>query len=603
MSVKKISIAVLTLSASFAINCKAAKNPLCSQAPKAMQASRFRAKDERIPAFERRFGSAASRTLCQKKHSVTREGTGDEKPLAHFAAQFTKTLEHDPATGLLTPAGEQSYKQLLKALCSGKQSDFNAIKRATGASKLVNPQGSCMFSLEGLDSGSSCIPRFPRISTPEAAAELIELYLMALCRDVHFSDYGTGLQTDATTLGTGSLTNNAASVLQDLGSAYSGPRVNGVVNASVLFRNNSYGSLIGPYTSQFLLKPVPTVFTPGLGTETLAQGVFVQMHQLRPIASTREFGVSFADFVAIQNGTVPQKYIASDYNAIDKRFAIDGRDMASYVHWDTIYEPYYNAVTILLGARAPLAPTCPYATTTITNEVAKVSMGDFDLYGMVGAVAEESVKAAWAQKWRAYRTLRPDAFGGLVQNVKSTGSNPYHLDESLFAPHAGIDVLALIQAKNTQQGAATYLLSQVYPEGSPGHPSYPSGHAAIAGACVTVIKAVFNDTIKIKALFTPVKPNPLNPTQLIPLVNEGEDQMTLGSELDKFASNISNGRNFAGIHYRADAEQGCLLGEQIAIAFLQDQAAMYTEEGFTGFELTKIDGTRIRITAESVKNI
>ena len=79
--------------------------------------------------------------------------------------------------------------------------------------------------------------------------------------------------------------------------------------------------------------------------------------------------------------------------------------------------------------------------------------------------------------------------------------------------------------------------------------------------------------------------------------------MTVASELDKLAPNIGMGRNWAGVHYRADADQGILLGEQVAIKYLQDHACTYTEQGFTGFTLTKIDGTRIRITGTSVTNI
>ena len=93
---------------------------------------------------------------------------------------------------------------------------------------MVNPQGGLTFSLEGADSSLFALPSFPELSSPEAAAILLEDYLMVLCRDVYFSDYGTGLRTDATTVGTGSLTNNAAAVLQDLGSAYTGPRNNRV---------------------------------------------------------------------------------------------------------------------------------------------------------------------------------------------------------------------------------------------------------------------------------------------------------------------------------------------------------------------------------------
>src|SRR5438132_8173875 len=36
-------------------------------------------------------------------------------------------------------------------------------------------------------------------------------------------------------------------------------------------------------------------------------------------------------------------------------------------------------------------------------------------------------------------------------------------------------------------------LPSAYPEGCPQHPSYAEGHGAIAGACVTVLKAFFNE--------------------------------------------------------------------------------------------------------------
>ena len=79
----------------------------------------------------------------------------------------------------------------------------------------------------------------------------------------------------------------------------------------------------------------------------------------------------------------------------------------------------------------------------------------------------------------------------------------FNLNALLFTTHAGIDVLAQVQAHNTLQAnfpdnnltpqeAATYLLSQVYPEGSPNHPTYTSGHATVAGACATILKAFFD---------------------------------------------------------------------------------------------------------------
>lgn len=560
---------------------------------------------EKKVAYNRRLAATCISVILQKNNNIEQQNNGDEKLVPDFAAQFSKTLEHGFQNGLLTSQGVASYNQLVKAINDGEQADFNAIVRAPGATvKLVNPQAALAFSLQGADSSLFEIPRFPLISSANAAALLLENYLMELCRDVLFSEYGTGMGTDFNGLG-GSLTNDAAAVLQDLGDAYTGPRnVLGIVDASVVFRGNFYGSLVGPYISQFAWLPIKTVGAPNFNPT-----IFTKSVQSYPIASDREFGVSFNDFVTIENGEIPKPYTALDFNGT--RYIVTGRDVASLVHFDTPYEEYYNAVTILASNGFPFSANLPYRNGTITNETPFVTMGIADVFAMVGDVTVEAAKAAWAQKWRAQRALRPEAFAGLVQLVMVTGQNPFNLNQSLFEPHAGINVLERIKAKNTLQAgfpanmltaaeAATYLLAQVYPEASPAHPSYPAGHAVIAGACITVIKAIYEDTTLIKNFVTPVIPNPTDPTQLIPLIGDDENIITVASELDKLAFNIALGRNWGGIHYRSDGLQGVLLGENVAIEYLREQACKYTEQTFNGFVLTKIDGTRIRISAAGV---
>ncbi|MBA3953732.1 vanadium-dependent haloperoxidase [Candidatus Dependentiae bacterium] len=572
--------------------------------------SRFSGSSERVIAFKKRLDRARYNTL----HQTTSIDTHDEKSTPFFAANFTKTLEHDYTSGLLTPAGIASYKQLLKSLHSGKQDDFNAIVRAPGATlKLANPQGAFMFSFQGLDSSLFKNSVFPELSTPEAAALMIENYLLALCRDVNFNDYGLATKTDTNEKG-GSLTLLAAAILEDLGSAYTGQRnKQGFIDISVLFRGNSQGDLIGNYLSQFLLLSIPTIYPGGIGINTTGSLVTQEQNQLRSIASKREFGVSFHDFVDLQNGKIPKKYTAQDFDQTTKRYIVTGRDLANYSHYDTPYQIYYNALTILLGYGFPFSSSLPYGNTSITNEAPFVSMGMADAYSLVGAVALEALKASWAQKWRVLRTLRPEAFAGLVHTAKATGHNQFNLNALLFTSHAGVDLLELIRERNELQStkavdpeqlltptqASTYLLGQVYPEGSPTHPSCPAGHAVIAGACVTVIKALFEDTLPLKSKITPVKVDPQDVTQLLPLRNEGEDLMTVASELDKLASNIALARNFAGVHYRSDAA-GIELGEQVALAFLQDHACSYNEQTFAGFSLTKRNGTRIKVTATGI---
>ena len=129
-------------------------------------------------------------------------------------------------------------------------------------------------------------------------------------------------------------------------------------------------------------------------------------------------------------------------------------------------------------------------------------------------------------------------------------------------------------------------MPQLFPEGAPAHPSWPSAHATIAGACVTAIKAVFDDSQEV---MTP----------------DRTKYEKLNVELDKFASNIAFGRNFAGVHYRSDGEDGINLGEEVAIRYLQDRTRIYREVfiGDRGFQLTRRNGHRVLITRNSVEEV
>jgi membrane-associated phospholipid phosphatase len=478
--------------------------------------------------------------------------------------------------------------------------------------------------MQGMDSSLFSMPNYPTLTSDWMGAEILEVYLMMCCRDVKFDEYGTGEGTDNDGNG-GSITAQAAAVLNSLGDAYHGPRnSDGIVDASVLFRGMTAGDQVGPYVSQFLLQKLYPLFPAGcagfvatlIGVQNLNQNI-ISTKQLYPIAEKREFGVSWEDFIAIQNGFIPKLYAVTDYNQTHLRYIITGRDIASLDHADTPFGYYTNVLIILAHAGFPINPNFPYANGTITRESAGFDMGAPDAFTLVGGVCSEAFKAAWAQKWRTFRRARPEAICGLVNYAKINNVNPYSLSPIIFETHAGVDVLAWALAHNqlqalaeydpqqllTLEEASTYLLAQVFPEGSPTHPAYPSGHSVVAGACTTVIKAIFNDLTPLKPLLTPVIVDPLDPENLIPLTDGSEDLMTVGSELDKLASNVANGRDIAGVHWRSDGDAGLLLGEYVAICYLQDQARKYPEAGFTGFRLTKRDGTRILITANSVTTI
>jgi hypothetical protein len=119
------------------------------------------------------------------------------------------------------------------------------------------------------------------------------------------------------------------------------------------------------------------------------------------------------------------------------------------------------------------------------------------------------------------------------------------------------------------------------------HPSYPSGHAAIAGACAVVLKACFDGSMLLPACVEPTHDG----LKLLPCENYFP---TVNSEINKLAFNISMGRGWAGIHYRSDSISGLLLGEEVGISILQDLVTTYTDST-QGITLQKFDGTRIHI--------
>jgi hypothetical protein len=133
-------------------------------------------------------------------------------------------------------------------------------------------------------------------------------------------------------------------------------------------------------------------------------------------------------------------------------------------------------------------------------------------------------------------------------------------------------------------------LSQAFPEGSPAHPAYPTGHGTVAGACITALKFFFDGEAAI--------PDPMVPASdgltLEPYLGADAAKMTVNGELHKLAHNISFGHGIhAGIHWRSDTDYSILLGEAVALSFLQDQAFTYREN--FSVNLRKLDGTMTSI--------
>jgi hypothetical protein len=163
------------------------------------------------------------------------------------------------------------------------------------------------------------------------------------------------------------------------------------------------------------------------------------------------------------------------------------------------------------------------------------------------------------------------------------------------AAYAGSSQLgAAIETANNNT-PNNWLLPMAFPEGSPTHPSYGAGHATVAGACVTILKAWFDHGWELKSGDTRIVfEADANGTMLNDVSSSyPDDALTIGGELNKLAANISIGRDWAGVHYYTDYYESWRMGEQIALGILEEQKLCYGENFSLNVPL--FDGTTIRI--------
>lgn len=503
----------------------------------------------RVPDAAARVGRAmaireeAARAQAGRAIEAPRT-SGDEDRYEGWIASSTKGLPHT-YLGEVVPS---AYRALRAALASGRQADFERVPLGRSR-KLANPLGAFAYVLEGPDPHQLAIEPPPAFASAEMAAETAELYWQALTRDVPFERYGTDALIGA--------------ACEDLSrcAAFTGPREDGRVTPRTLFRDAAPGALVGPYVSQFLYLDVPQ------GPMTVAQRIRGAMPGL-------DYLYTFERWRAVQNGDVSGRPVYEG----PPRYIRSARDLATYVHRDFSFQAFLNACLILsetVGAPSYEDRGHPYRWSR--TQAGFTTFGGPHVVDLVARVANGALKAAWYQKWLVHRLLRPEEMGARV-HLTRTNRRPYPV-------HA--DLLGRAALDRTVVRTGTFLLTQAYGEGAPLHPSYPSGHAAVAGACATVLKAFFNEALPIAE---PVEPAG-DGTALRPYRGEA---LTVGGEIEKLAANLAFGRNAAGIHFRSDATVGFRLGEAVALGIMADMKACFAEDGVE-LTLTTFDGATVRV--------
>ncbi|HYM09350.1 MAG TPA: twin-arginine translocation signal domain-containing protein [Bryobacterales bacterium] len=499
---------------------------------------------------------------------------GDMERFTDFSGNYSKALLHD---GLGVP-NKAAVESLIHAFQTGAFADFENILVGTPGggpnSKENGPQGGLAFDLEGLDSHATVIPAAPSVASAQTAAEAVEHYWGALLRDVPFTEYpANSLVAQAVA------DMNNLSFLHSAGNRqYPFP-----VTAQNLFRGQfapGDGNVQGPYISQFLLQPA------FLGAQPLSQ----QYQTFFPAGGGgSDFMTAVSEYQLIQNGGDSGRTLALDPTF---RFIRAGRDLAAYTHVDVLYQAYLIATLVLAAINAPPNPGNPYAGSKTEKGFGTLAVPD--AVGTLTEMATRALKAAWFHKWMKDLRLRPEEYGALVQAS---------LTKSVPAPQAAAalhpDVLHSAVLPMIYSAHGSYLLPQAFPEGSPTHPCYPTGHGTVGGACITAMKFFFDGSQKIRPLLTAAGRDVAMPSSdglsLNSYLGADRDSLDINGELNKLAHNISFGHGIhAGIHFRSSTFWSILLGEQVALSVLRDRARSYNEP-FT-ITITKFDGTTVTIT-------
>ena len=341
--------------------------------------------DRRKQSLEIRHTAAQ---LAATRPHPTHRSNGDEQRQRFedgrpsYAGNFTKCLPHDDDGFLIDP---NDYEAWVRSIDSGDPRDMKSLRigpgpfQANGDLQYVdspdplNPisepklnwkasytkppklrawesQGAgSTFDLEGPDAQSLALPPCPSLDSQELIGEMGELYWMALCRDVPFADWPTDPLIGAASNSLRSLwwfrrdrtlqLNGATDLLPTSLARRRILSEDGTqpVPAAKLFRGVTHGEQVGPYVSQFLL-----IGNTGLtGAQQISDGMieYGSMRadqRVRHAMPKQDYLVDWKEWLDVQNGANLRH--RETYATPAYRFIATPRDLATYVHYDALYQ-------------------------------------------------------------------------------------------------------------------------------------------------------------------------------------------------------------------------------------------------------------------------
>lgn len=644
-------------------------------------------------AIERRSAGVTTNASL-KGHQTANNGDNVQFDDTHVMA-FTKGLDHDWGTGFansadvhtfdtaLTEPGENGAETQRKFMVP--QSDTSYVLPSDKFRVWESPLSGMAYENEGPDPDAVSMAPAPKLGETELCAEMIEVYAMALVRDMPFSDitdadkklqYVPVGESEFAPFKIGSRDAKMSDLISAINSlnwyktpsdvttslgedgsitmleqrrqsarGESGAKT-AAMTAQTLFRGSSPGCLDGPYISQFLLQGAGTQGRGGTDRDKAsgevsfgAQSISQKIWSNTPGA---DWMTTWRSWLSVQNGV--------DVGGQDKadnteRFIATPRDLATYVHIDQLYQAYFVACLMMLqefgqgdtghpepnsaGTRAPFA-----------------TFGGPHILSLMTEVASRGLRAVRRQKFQVHRRARPERLAAMVtlakghaDGVKAFGKAEKSMTSLLN--ELGLNgterevsqIMSWINVLNTDRNGQdpygpgpnppsdepiadghNYLLPMAFPEGSPMHPAYGAGHATVAGACTTVLKAFFNiydvtpmpspHAHKIAPVLSPKTMPEIGFETVYQASSAGEhldpiddaSALTVEGELNKLAANIAIGRNFAGVHYYTDYYDSVRMGERVAVGILREHLLAHPE--YVAMHFRSFDGDTVRISTK-----
>ena len=519
------------------------------------------------------------------------------KDLVVGLGSYHKTLPHNEY-GEVCP---DAFEKLVEAT-EGNGGGFAAVPLGSGdAAQLTNPQAGLAADQLTHHPAAYSMPPAPTVDSASTAAEMTELYWMALLRDCPFNDFDKTLTKKAVTE-LNKVFRKSVSDSADPGHLKPGVDLAGTpeklapVTADNLFRLGLPGDDVGPMVSQFFVRPA------AFGTQSIDQ-------KQRPYKAKMDFLTDYDSWLHAQrtgkdrNGQAYSKANEFDDSFFedDPRYISTMRDLARFVNKDALHQAYFNATLILLSGGAKWTPGNPYGDVgpLSTREAGFGVLGGPHILALVSEVATRALKVVWNQKWQAHLRLRPEAYGGHL-HVQLEGLKGKKRAYGLPAWAANTDAAMLVKKQYK-----SLLLPMAFTPGSPTHPTYGAGHATVAGACVTILKAYFQTFETVKGVDCPIPFNTLTercpelsdvcepfgsghpiiayktgalspakkgtvPLGRLVLEDDVAEKLTIEGELNKLAQNVAMGRSMGGVHFRSDNTRSLVLGEALAAEILAD---------------------------------